>query len=44
MPFWDLDTALASLLILQTATDAGLGAYFFGLVPDQSTDCGRRLG
>jgi hypothetical protein len=35
MPFWDLDTAMASLLILQTATDAGLGACFFGLVPDR---------
>lgn len=35
MPFWDLDTAMASLLILQTATDAGLGSCFFGIVPDR---------
>ncbi len=33
MPYWHLDTAMASLLILQTVTDAGLGACFFGLVP-----------
>ncbi|MGA8257749.1 MAG: nitroreductase family protein, partial [Nocardioides sp.] len=26
---------MASLLILQTVTDAGLGACFFGIVPDR---------
>lgn len=35
MPYWHLDTAMASLLILQTVTEAGLGACFFGLVPDR---------
>jgi nitroreductase len=35
MPYWDLDTAMASLLILQSVTDAGLGGCFFGLVPDR---------
>ena len=30
MPFWHMDAAMASLLILQTVTDAGLGACFFG--------------
>ncbi|MCX6399069.1 MAG: nitroreductase family protein [Propionibacteriales bacterium] len=35
MPYWHLDTAMASLLILQSVTDAGLGACFFGLVPDR---------
>jgi nitroreductase len=30
-PYWDIDTGMAALLILQTATDAGLGACFFGL-------------
>ena len=35
MPFWHMDAAMASLLILQTATDAGLGACFFGVVPDR---------
>jgi nitroreductase len=33
MPFWHLDAAMAALLILQTATDAGLGACFFGVHP-----------
>lgn len=33
MPYWHLDTAMASLLLLQSVTDAGLGACFFGLVP-----------
>ncbi len=32
-PFWDMDAAMASLLILQTVTDAGLGACFFGVPP-----------
>lgn len=35
MPYWHLDTAMASLLILQSVTDAGLGGCFFGLVPDR---------
>jgi nitroreductase len=34
MPFWHLDTAMASLLILQTATDHGLGSCFFGIPPE----------
>jgi nitroreductase len=35
MPYWHLDAAMASLLVLQTVTDAGLGACFFGVVPDR---------
>lgn len=35
VPYWHLDTAMASLLILQTAVDAGLGACFFGIPPDK---------
>lgn len=35
MPYWDLDTAMAALLVLQGATDLGLGSCFFGLVPDR---------
>lgn len=31
VPYWHLDTAMASLLILQTVVDAGLGACFFGI-------------
>ena len=44
MPFWDLDTAMAALLILQTATDAGLGACFFGIVSDREVEVRRALG
>ena len=33
MPFWHMDVAMASLLILQTAVDAGLGGCFFGIPP-----------
>lgn len=31
VPFWHMDAAMASLLILQTAVDEGLGACFFGI-------------
>ena len=36
MPFWHMDAAMASLLILQTATDAGLGACFFGVFREEA--------
>ncbi len=31
VPYWDIDTAFATMAMLLTATDAGLGALFFGL-------------
>ncbi|MEJ7765986.1 MAG: nitroreductase family protein [Acidimicrobiales bacterium] len=31
VPYWDTDTAMASMLILLTAVDEGLGALFFGI-------------
>jgi nitroreductase len=34
-PYWDIDTGMATLLILQTAVDEGLGACFFGIPPDR---------
>ena len=34
-PYWFIDTGMASLLILQTAVDEGLGACFFGIPPAQ---------
>jgi nitroreductase len=34
VPYWHLDTAMASLLMLLTAVDEGLGACFFGIPPD----------
>ena len=33
VPYWDIDTGMASLLMLLTAVDAGLGALFFGIFP-----------
>ena len=33
-PYWFIDTGMASLLILQTAVDEGLGACFFGIPPE----------
>jgi nitroreductase len=30
-PFWDMDAAMASLLMLQTATDHGLASCFIGI-------------
>ena len=33
VPYWHLDTAMASLLVLLTAVDEGLGACFFGVPP-----------
>ena len=35
VPYWHLDTAMASLLILQTVVDEGLGALFFGIPTDR---------
>ena len=35
VPFWHMDAAMASLLILQTAVDEGLGACFFGIPPER---------
>jgi nitroreductase len=35
VPFWHMDAAMASLLVLLTAVDEGLGACFFG-IPSQS--------
>lgn len=32
-PWWDVDASMASLLVLLAATDAGLGACFFGVPP-----------
>ena len=35
VPFWHIDTGMATLLILQTVTDEGLGACYFGIPPDK---------
>ena len=33
-PFWDIDAAFATMLMLLTVVDEGLGALFFGLYPE----------
>ena len=38
-PYWDIDTGFASLLMLLTAVDAGLGACFFGIPVDRLGTC-----
>jgi nitroreductase len=37
VPYWHIDTGMASLLILLGAVDEGLGACFFGIPPGQTT-------
>jgi nitroreductase len=34
-PYWFIDTGMAALLMLLTAVDEGLGACFFGIMPEQ---------
>ena len=33
VPYWDVDTGMAALLMLLAAVDQGLGALFFGVPP-----------
>ena len=35
VPYWHIDTGFASLLMLLTAVDEGLGACFFGIPPER---------
>jgi nitroreductase len=34
VPYWDVDTGMAALLLLLSAVDDGLGACFFGVPPE----------
>src|SRR3954447_23911360 len=34
VPFWFIDTGMATLLMLQTVVDEGLGALYFGIMPE----------
>lgn len=36
VPYWHIDTGMASLLVLLTAVDEGLGACFFGIPPERT--------
>lgn len=43
-PYWDIDVGMASLLVLLTATDEGLGACFFGIPPDRIAEFKKEFG
>jgi nitroreductase len=38
VPYWDIDTGMAALLMLLTAVDEGLGGLFFGVPPESHED------
>lgn len=38
VPYWDIDTGMAALLILLTGVDEGLGGCFFGAPPETHDD------
>jgi nitroreductase len=44
VPYWHMDTAMASLLILQTAVDEGLGACFFGVPRERTASLREEFG
>jgi len=44
VPYWDVDTGMAALMILLTAVDAGLGACFFGTPPEAHEDVFNAFG
>jgi nitroreductase len=44
VPYWDVDTGMAAMLILLSAVDAGLGACFFGVPPERHADLLEALG
>ena len=44
VPYWHLDTAMASLLILLTAVDEGLGSCFFAIPPSREAGLLREFG
>lgn len=44
VPYWDIDTGMAALLMLLTVTDEGLGACFFGIPPDMTASFRAEFG
>lgn len=44
VPYWDVDTGMAALLMLLTAVDEGLGALFFGVPPERHGAVHAELG
>ena len=44
VPYWDIDTGMAALLMLLTAVDEGLGACFFGVPPERTSSFREAFG
>lgn len=44
VPYWDIDTGFAAMLVLLAAVDQRLGALFFGIPPDGTTAFGAAFG
>ncbi len=44
VPYWDVDTGMAAMLMLLTAVDEGLGGLFFGVPPERHPDLLAALG
>lgn len=44
VPFWHIDTGMAALLILLTVVDEGLGAVYFGIIPEAVDEFRNRFG
>lgn len=44
MPYWYMDTAMATMLILQTVVDEGLGACYFGIPPHHDAEFRQAFG
>jgi nitroreductase len=44
VPYWHIDAGMASLLMLLTAVDHGLGACFFGIPPEQTASFREEFG
>ncbi len=41
VPYWDVDCGFATMAMLLTAVDEGLGALFFGIFERAAGSCGR---
>ncbi len=44
VPYWDIDTGMASLLIMLGAVDRGLSSCFFGVPPEHQTPVKQAFG
>jgi nitroreductase len=44
VPYWDVDTGMAALLMLLTAVDDGLGACFFGVPAERHEQVKQSFG